>query len=362
MRLILIGFGRVGRDLAQIIADRYRPQFKVVAIVTGRHGSLVDPAGIDLQAVLRGGLGGPQAGAPSALEVITSTEADAVVELSTLNVYSGRPAIDHVEAALKTGKHVVTANKGPIAWDYERLAALARQAGRRLLFESTVMDGTPVFNVARYGLRGCHVTGFSGILNSTTNYILARMEEGASNAEAVAEAQRQGFAEADPTLDVEGWDAAAKVAALANVLMGAGITPLMVERQGITGVTAADLAAARAEGETIKLVCEAYPAGHGEAGTAGGGQAGTAGSAEAGTAGGPAPRPIARVAPRRVPLSSDFGRIPGTTSILTLRTDMMGDITIVEHEPALMQTAYGVLNDLLEIIGEEGPQWPKTKP
>ncbi len=348
MRLILVGFGRVGRDLAQIIADQYRDRFKVVAIVTGRHGSLADPRGIDLQAVLRGGLGGPQAGAPSALEVIDSTEAEAVIELSTLNVFSGRPAIDHVEAALKTGKHVVTANKGPIAWDYERLAALARQVGRRLLFESTVMDGTPVFNVARYGLRGCRVTGFSGILNSTTNYILARMEEGGSNAEAVAEAQRQGFAEADPTLDVEGWDAATKVAALANVLMGAGITPLMVERKGITGVTAADLAAARANGETIKLVCEAHPAGEGEARSAGAGSA--------------ASRLIARVEPRRVPLSSDFGRIPGTTSILTLRTDMMGDITIVEHEPALTQTAYGVLNDLLEIIGEEGPKWPRAKP
>lgn len=353
MRLILVGFGHVGRDLARIIADRYRNRFKVVAIVTGRHGSLADPGGIDLQAVLCGGLGGPQGTTPSALEVINSVEAETVVELTPLNIFSGRPAIDHVEAALKTGKHVVTANKGPIAWDYERLAALARQVGRRLLFEPTVMDGTPVFNVARYGLRGCRVTGFSGILNSTSNFILARMEEGASTAEAIAEAQRRGFAETDPTLDVEGWDAAAKVAALANVLMGAGMTPLMVERRGITGITAADLAAARAAGETIKLVGEAYLAGSGEGGEPG--EAG--GSGEAGE-----PGLVARVEPRRVPLGSDLGRVGGTTSILTLKTDMMGDLTIIEHEPALMQTAYGVLNDLLEILGEEGPLWPKGKP
>jgi len=362
MRLILVGFGHVGRDLARIIADRYRDRFKVVAIVTGRHGSLVDPGGIDLQAVLRGGLGGPQPAAPSALEVIGSVEAETVVELTTLNVFSGRPAIDHVEAALKAGKHVVTANKGPIAWDYERLAALARQAGRRLLFESTVMDGTPVFSVARYGLRGCRVTGLSGLLNSTTNFILTRMEEGTSNAEAVAEAQRRGFAEADPTLDVEGWDAAAKVAALANVLMGAAITPLMVERRGIAGITAADLAEARAAGETIRLVGEAYLSEPiAAAGAQGGMEGGRPPAVEGGRLVG-APGLVARVGPRRVPLDSDLGRASGTTSILTLKTDMMGDLTIVEHEPALMQTAYGVLNDLLEILGEEGPVWPKAKP
>ncbi|HEY3314009.1 MAG TPA: homoserine dehydrogenase [Bacillota bacterium] len=344
MRLILVGFGHVGRDLAKIIAEGFRDHFRVVAIVTGRHGSIIDPGGVDLNAVLHAGLGDMRPGQPTALEVINTVQADTVVELTTLNVYSGRPAMDHVEAALRSGKHAVTANKGPVAWGYERLAGLAKSVDRRFLFESTVMDGIPIFNLARTGLRGCRLLSFRGILNSTSNFILQKMEEGVQNAQAVAAAQAMGFAEADPTLDVDGWDAAAKVAALANVLMGAGITPLGVERTGISDITAADLAGARAKGQTIKLVCEAFGEGEGE-----------------GEGGGPEKRLIARVKPTLVPINSDFGRCNGVTSIVTFRTDLLGDFSVTEHEPVGLQTAYGVLNDLLEITREEGPVWPKTR-
>ena len=174
-----------------------------------------------------------------------------VIETTTLDIARGEPAIRHIRTALAGGAHVVTANKGPVAFAYRSLARAAERADRRWLFEGAVMDGVPVFNLVRETLPAVNVLGFRGVVNSTTNFILTAMEQGQSFDAALAEMQARGIAEADPSLDVDGWDAAAKTAALANVLLGAGITPHRVERHGITADAGRRAVAARAAGRRL---------------------------------------------------------------------------------------------------------------
>jgi homoserine dehydrogenase len=356
LRLNLIGFGNVGRELARILLHKgqefrisHRVDFKVTAIATGRHGCNVNRDGLDLARVLdtlESGkpldtldpYKGQDTGLQNALDIIRNAPGDIMLELTPLNPYTGQPAISHTEAALSAGKHVVSANKGPIAYAYSELAYLAARRGLKFLFESTVMDGTPIFNMARYCLRGTPILGFKGILNSTTNFVLGEMEKGSDFHDSVAKAQEMGFAEADPSMDLDGWDAAVKAAVLSNVLMGMQITPRDVDRTGITGVTKAQVQEALKYGKRIKLVAEA-------------GYVLDSGShcREASSPGDSEKTFYARVMPVNVDAASIFGQIDGTTSCVLIRTGLMGDITLIEHVPELAQTAYGVLNDLLEI-------------
>jgi len=331
--LIFVGFGNVGREVSRLLWSN-REEFarqglstRAVAIVTGRHGTLVDEGGIDL---LAAAANDHFPGRQSAPDVITSVRADVVLELTTLDVRSGQPAISHAEAALRSGKHVVSANKGPVAWAYHDLSEIAQASGRMFLFESTVMDGTPVFNLTQHCLKGTQVTGFEGVLNSTTNLVLDQISSGSAFENAVTEAQRRGIAEADPSMDIDGWDSAAKVAALANVLMGARTNPLAVSRVGIGDVTRRDFARAARRGETIKLVCRARRSHEAQPGEADG-------------------RIQMTVAPEQVPCGSLLATVRGTSSVLVIKTDLMGDIGIVEQDPSLRQTAYGVVSDLIEI-------------
>ena len=165
-----------------------------------------------------------------------------MVETTVLDVVSGEPATSHVRAALAAGAHVVTANKGPAAFAYHELAAQADRAGRAFLFESAVMDGVPVFSLVADTLPAVRVHAFRGVVNTTCGYILAAMARGESFADALGEMQAQGIAEADPSLDVDGWDAAAKAAVLANVWLDARITPHDVVRAGIRDLGAGGLA------------------------------------------------------------------------------------------------------------------------
>jgi homoserine dehydrogenase len=330
MRLLLAGFGHVGRRLVELL-DRPREhpglarlEASVVAVTTGRHGAWADPAGLGPARILeqyRTHGGFPQD--LDTLEAARSLDYDVLVELSPLTVERrGEPAISHVRAALARGRHVVSANKGPVAWAWRELQALARDRGARFLHESAVMDGTPVFNLARHCLRGATVLGLDGVLNSTTNVVLGRMEQGESLDQAVARAQAMGIAEADPAADLEGWDAAVKLAALANVLMDADLAPEAVRRQGIAHLTPRDLAEAAARGLRLKVVCEAVRSGAGVQG---------------------------RVEVRELEPGHPFARLEGADSILRLHTDLMGRISILEESPGLTGTAYGVIADLLEL-------------
>jgi len=326
VRLLLLGFGNVGRRLVEILADRnVYPgltdlDVSIVGITTGSRGSIADPAGLDLRGALKQVRFSQHL---TSLDAIRTLDCDVVVEMTPLDIPGrGAAAIAHIREALERGRHVITCNKGPLAWAYRPLRDLARRHGRAFLYETTVMDGAPVFNLAQQCLRGNTIQRIEGILNSTSNSVLCAMEKGQSLEEAVAAAQAIGVAEADPRNDLDGWDAAVKTAALANVLLDAEMTPEQVERESMTAITPATIQAALARGRRIKMVCEAWRDGGQIAG---------------------------RVTAREIPLTDPFALVEGIGSILRLTTDIAGKIVLTEEDPDLSTTAYGVISDLYRL-------------
>jgi homoserine dehydrogenase len=316
MKLALIGYGNVGRAFARLLeAKRAAYPFRIVAIHTLRHGTAYSAGGFKMEPEL-----GPAAS--SIGEFLDRSRAEMAIELTTLNPASGEPAISHIRAAFARRKHVVTANKGPIAHAYAALAEEARRAGVEFRFESTVMDGAPVFNLARNTLPGCRIRGFTGVLNSTTNVVIEALRGGRSLEDGIEEARRMGVTEADASYDIDGWDAAAKTAALANVLMDARVTPLDVERRGIARLTPEKLLTLKEQGKTIRLVSRARC-----------------------TANGLKLRVRAEVIEETDVLAS----ARGTSSLLLFDTDLMGTIGTVEINPGVEQTAYGVFSDVVDI-------------
>jgi homoserine dehydrogenase len=287
-----------------------------VGIPTPRHGSKCDGAGFDAaqaaSSVERGDALGP---ALSSLDAIRrlgspSIEACVLVETTPLDIQSGEPAISHVRAAFAAGMHVITANKGPAAFAYRALAAEARRAGVSFLFEGAVMDGVPVFNLVRETLPAVTIRGFRGVVNSTTNHILSALERGESFASALARMQADGVAEADPSLDIDGWDAAAKTAALANVLLDADLTPQRVDREGLTAASGARARSAIAAGRRLKLVATAtcHADGH-----------------------------------------DPLAILDDQANALELDTWPMGRIVITERDGGLEKTAYALVSDLVTV-------------
>ena len=330
IRIALIGYGNVGQAFARMLVRKqeyirktFGKEAVITAICTRRRGGILQPEGIDTSAVSDAMFDKTL----DAFAILDSGEYDVMAELSPINIMTGQPATDHIRRAMNLGKHVITANKGPIAWHYRELRDLAREKGVVFCQEATVMDGVPVYNLARETLMGCQITEVSGILNATTNFILTEMEKGVSYEDAVEEGRRQGFVEADPSMDVDGWDAAAKLTALMNVLMDVHITPLDIRRTGIGGITREDLEAARTQGKKIKLLCR---------GRMVDGQ------------------PVGTVEPTLVEEGSLPAIMDATSSYVTMTTDLMGGVTVIEEpfEPEIDHTAYGVLSDLLRILRE----------
>jgi homoserine dehydrogenase len=338
LRIALVGFGNVGRRFAERLRGPYAraletagARVRVTGIATARHGHAVDPGGIALGRALRLVAKGRSLDAlhrgrrvDDARSFIARVPADVLIEITPLDARSGRPAIDHVRQALDRGLHVVTANKGPVAFAHRRLRALAARRRRLFLHEGAVMDGTPVFNLAERCLRGARVLSFRGTLNSTTNLVLSRMEEGLTASAAVEEAQALGIAEADPGHDLEGWDAAVKGCAIANALMGASVRPSQVRRRGIAGLTGLDARRAVRAGTRLRLVVR-------------GGRKGR--------------RVLVRVAPERIPFGDPLSG-SGPDAALVLETDLMGEIGVFERGATVDQTAYALLSDLLHVIRE----------
>ncbi len=336
-KLALVGFGNVGKAFARLLMRKetlLREQFDtactVTGIATGHHGIAVDPAGIDLTRALAladtGGLVSLLSSRPapeSVLGFIDQCAADVLFENSPVNHNTGQPAVGYLKAALEKGMHAVTANKGPVVHAFSELTALAQRKNRRFMYESTVMDGAPVFSLFRGPLPAAELRGFEGILNSCTNLIIGLMEEGKTFDEAVAYAQSIGIAETDPSADVDGWDAAIKVSALATVLMGVPLKPQQVDRSGIRNISPAMIAEARQAGERWKLVCSARRTGAGIQ---------------------------ARVAPLRVAPGSPLFSINGTSSYMQFELDVLPGLGIVEGNPGPDTTAYGLLADMINII------------
>jgi len=335
--LVLLGFGNVGRAFARLLLHKrediqalYNLTFSVTGIATGRHGAAIDLDGLDLEAALTlaetdkslESLSSTPAPADS-LRFIRSSGADVLFENSPVNYQTDQPAIDHLRTGLEQGMHAITANKGPVVHAYRELTSLAEAKGLKFYFESAVMDGAPIFSLYREALPAAHLSAVKGILNSTTNLILSRMETGESFDQAVAYAQSIGITETDPSGDIDGWDAAVKVAALVTVMMGIPLKPQEVARQGIRQITLEDIAQARSEGKRWKLVCSATRHEDGVE---------------------------AKVAPEMVGPASPMYSVDGTTSIVQFVTDVLGELSVIEENPGPHTTAYGLLADFLNAI------------
>jgi homoserine dehydrogenase len=337
IKLAFIGFGNVARAFARMLAENqptlaatYGLRWKLTAIATINHGCITSEAGVDLldavACVERGGNLAELLDALTAtdpLAVVNTCNADILFETTPLDAADGEPAITYIRSALARGINVVTANKGPIAFAFSALKALAVQAGADFLFEGTVMDGAPVFNLVESCLPAVRVLGFSGVLNSTTNLILSGMESALSFEESLSEAQRRGIAETNTDYDIDGWDAAIKVVALANVLMNADARPADVAREGIRSIGIKDVKEAAQSGMVIRLVARGKRSRDGVQ---------------------------LSVGPERVPVTSVFGSVSGTSNVLAIETDLMGEIAIVENHPGVQQTAYALLSDMIRII------------
>lgn len=338
LSICMIGFGNAGRAFCKMLLEQshkiketYDYEVIINTIATRSKGTLYAPGGVDIAEALKEAetfgkfsADNPQLMQLSSIEAIKNSKADVLVELSTLSIKDGQPAMFHMETAIENHMHIITANKGPIAWAYKRLKGLADFKGLSFLHETVVLDGAPVFNMVRNNLPGCKVLSFKGIVNSTTNFIMEEMEAGSDFDSALKEAQRRGFAESDPSLDIDGWDAVGKTAALINVLMDGNVTPPDIDRIGIAHITAKDLADAKNKGGKLKLLCEGFYDGNTIKG---------------------------RVYPGFVNNEDIFSNVDSTTSILSITTDLMGEICMVERNPEIEQTAYGVFSDLLTLIG-----------
>jgi homoserine dehydrogenase len=329
--LALIGFGNVGKEFVRLLEakrvmlrEQYEIDWKLTGIASRRMGWIADGGGLDTATLLGGqlppipGWRRPQ----NVRQWLEAADPFVFFEASSLIRQSGQPAIEHIRAALESGAHAVSANKGPLVYAYRELRELAQARGRKLLFESTVMDGTPIFSLFPFALPAVEIRGFRGILNSTTNMMLTEIEKGLSFDEALRKAQDAGVAETDPSHDLDGWDPAVKVAALAIVVMGAPITLDHVERVGIRSLSPEQIRAAPAAGMRYKLVCRADRTSDGVR---------------------------ASVKPEELPLSDPLAQLEGTTSALRFDMDVFG-LSIIEHKPGVIATAYGLLADFVRAV------------
>jgi homoserine dehydrogenase len=340
-KLALIGFGNVARSLAKlfiqkqdVLKSRHGITVSFTGISTGRHGFAVNPNGIDIQKALELVENRKDISSLSSRpvqdsqDVISNAAADVMFENSPVNTQTGQPALDHIRTALNLGMHAITANKGPVVHGYRELTKLAEAKGKKFCFESTVLGGAPVFSVFREAFPLAELSSFKGIFNATTNIILSRMENGEAYEDAVKYCQSIGVAETDPTNDVDGWDAAIKVAALVTVLMDTPITPQQVHPTGIRGITPEMIARAKAEGKRYKLVCSAEKVDG---------------------------KVSASVSPQLVDSSSPLHGMMNSSTGITFRTDVILDYSIILSEKPGMQggpveTAYGLFADFVNAV------------
>jgi homoserine dehydrogenase len=329
----LLGFGTVGQGISEILIDKkeylkkkYGFRFDIVAVADFKFGNVYNPKGLDIALMLKQVKGGKKFTKDVVnwdnKKIIQKSNTTVWCELTYTDLNTGGPAIGHVKEALKSGKHVVTSNKGPAALYFPEMKKLAEKKGVKFMIEGTVVAGTPVINLADGPLAGCEISKIRGILNGTTNYMLTEMEKGMTYDDVLKVAQEKGYAEADPTGDVEGFDARGKVTILANIVMGAGIKISDVACKGITGIKPKDIEAAKKQNKRWKLI----------------------GSVE--KKGG---KIIASVNPEMVELTHPLAGVMGAKNALTFTTDLLGDVTIVGPGAGKTETGFAILTDLIKI-------------
>lgn len=340
VRLSLVGFGAVGQGLAELLVSKrallrnhHGLDVRLVSVASARSGFIYHEDGLDIPALLElaarkeplSSLSGVRSW-PIALEGLRASEADVLAEVTPTNLKDAEPGISHIRTALGKGMHVVTANKGPAALAARELLVLAREHGVQLRMEATVMAGTPVLSALQEGMAGAQVRSVRGILNGTTNYILSAMATGRDYAEVLAEAQAQGYAETDPTADVEGYDAVAKTLILAVLVFGHALTPDQVVRRGIAGVSREDIQKAMRDDKRIKLVASLQTV------------------SDIGTS------PIeARVEPLALSLEDPLARVDGVLNAVTFQTDTLSEVTVIGPGAGRLQTGQGLLADLIAL-------------
>jgi homoserine dehydrogenase len=336
-KLALIGFGGVNRALVQLAVENNAQwarelgfQLKVVGVSDLHLGSAICQGGLDLDALNtlsseKGALeklpGGSTDAQPET--VIADSGAHVMAEATFTNPVDGEPASSYCWHAISRGISVVTTNKGPVAFHAESLRRAAEQQGASFEFEGSVMSGTPVIRLAKESLAGSGLLGFEGILNGTSNFVLTSMESGLSFTEAVERAQRLGYAEADPTADIEGHDVRLKVTILANELLGAQLKPRDVTCKGISGLTGQAIQDAIASNARWKLI-------------------GSASKAPDGTV-------RASVEPKLLPIENSLAGVAGASNAVTFKTKLLGDVTVRGPGAGRIETAYALLSDIISI-------------
>ncbi len=332
MRIILVGYGVVGKGVTTILARRYSENLKdtgfnpKIVAIADIDGAVINPRGLSpekLEAIKQRGYPiskDPDFGRPgiSALDVIESVEAEVVVEVTPVNIKTGEPALSHITKAFKTGKHVVTTNKGPLALAMPALTELAEYNNVYFRFSGTVGGGTPMLEFAKRCLAGDRILAIRGILNGTTNYILTEMSQNhVTFQDALSNAQKLGYAEREPSMDIDGFDTACKVVILSNWIMNKKITLKDVDRTGISDVTLQALEEAAKRNSTIKLI----------------------GSIESGKA---------TVKPTEILLTNPLC-VSGVLNAITFSTEYAAEQTLIGRGAGGIETASAVLRDLLDI-------------
>ncbi|WP_158735404.1 homoserine dehydrogenase [Alteribacillus sp. YIM 98480] len=341
-KLAFIGFGGVGQGLANIIntkgswlKEQFGTDFQVVSIADLYKGSLHHPEGLNIEKVLNtlqeyGSLEHypEERGLIRGWDSITTIEksnADTMIEITFTDVHTGQPAIDHCKKAFESGKNAVLTNKGPVALAYQRLKQLADENNVRFLFEGTVMSGTPALRMPLVSLAGNDINEIRGIFNGTTNYMLTKMEEGMSFENALEEAQSKGYAEADPTSDIEGYDVLYKVVILANVVMNEPLRKEDVACKGISHLTPEDMKQAAEEGKKWKLLGKIKK---------------TDGRIEA------------SVEPEKIAADDPLAGISGSLNAVTYDCDLSGPVTLIGAGAGISETGFALLIDLINLERE----------
>ena len=324
----ILGFGAIGQGVAEVLLmkkeylESIGLEVKVVAVVDSK-GATINPEGLNLADCLsRKRISGTVALENiSGIEVIRSVDHELVIETTPTNIKTGGVGLQNMFAAFKTGKSLITSNKGPLTLKYKELMKTAKAASLKFRFEATVGGSMPIINLANEVLAGNKIISIKGILNGTCNYILTRMlEERANYTDILAESIELGIAETDPTYDVEGIDTACKLVILANSIFGLDTTYKDVEVTGITKITPEALAMANENGYAIKLIGEVS-------------------------------RERIEVAPRLVPINHPLA-VGGTLNIASLCTELAGEITVIGKGAGPLETASAILSDLISIYGK----------
>lgn len=331
--IALIGFGTVGQGITEILQNKkqylkskYGFEYNITTVIDFVYGNCYNANGLDVALMLKEAKEkkkfSKDISTSDNLTLIKECNADIVCELTFTDLNTGGPAVNHVRVALEAGKNVVTSNKGPAALKYLEMKAIADKNKVKFLIEGTVVAGTPIINLIEGPLAGCEITKIRGILNGTTNYMLSEMEKGMDYNAVLKVAQDLGYAEADPTGDVEGYDARGKVTILANVVMGAPLKIADVACNGITKITSANIEEAKKKNARWKLIgCVEKKDG----------------------------KVTGSVAPEMVDLSHPLAGVMGAKNALTFTTDLLGDVTIVGPGAGRMETGFAILTDMIAI-------------